>query len=349
MDLASNTLFAVLNVGLIYALRKRPRPVVFLALLAAAGFASLMASALIGRGLFGMMRVLAWAVFVHGMIALAAGAVLLWKSHRPVAVVAAGLAGLTALVGLDAFFIEPHSLQIERFKIASAKVSRPLKIAIVADIQTDEVGPYERAALAAAMNEKPDLVLFAGHYLQEHDDTKRAELIRQLRSALKDAGLHGPKAAVAVAGNCDYADWPKIFEGTGVAHTTVRQSVRQADFELTALGLEDSFNTALSVPESNLFHIVVGHSPDYALGDVRADLLIAGHTHGGQVRLPLIGPLITLSRIPRAWAAVMTSLSGGRTLVVSRGIGMERGPAPRLRFLCRPQIVVVDVIPRKGQ
>ena len=349
MDVAANVVFVLLDAALIWFVARKRKPWVYVGLLAAAGFASVMASVLIGRGLFGMMRVLAWAVFVHGVIALAAGAILFWKSHRPVAVVAAGLAALTALVGVDAFFIEPHNLEIERFKIVSDKVSRPLKIAIVADIQTDEVGAYERAALAAAMGEKPDLVLFAGDYLQEHDDKKRMELIRQLRSALKDAGLQGPKAAMAVAGNCDYEDWPKIFEGTGVAHTTVRQSVRQSDFELTALGLEDSFNTRLSIPESNLFHIVVGHSPDYALGDVRADLLVAGHTHGGQVRLPLIGPLITLSRIPRAWAAGMTSLSGDRTLVVSRGIGMERGAAPRLRFLCRPQLVIVDVVPRKGQ
>jgi predicted MPP superfamily phosphohydrolase len=39
----------------------------------------------------------------------------------------------------------------------------------------------------------------------------------------------------------------------------------------------------------------------------------------------------------------MTALPGGRTLVVSRGAGMERGAAPRLRFLCRPEIVIVDV------
>lgn len=349
MDLASNLVFVLLNAALIWLVARKPKPWLYAGLLAAAAFASVILGVLIGRGLFGLMRVLAWAVFLHGVVALAAGAIVFWKSHRPVAVVAAGLATLTALVGVDAFFIEPHSLEIERFKIVSSKVSRPLKIAIVADLQTDEVGAYERSALAAVMREKPDLVLFAGDYLQEHDDTKRAELIRQLRSALKDAGLQGPKAAVAVAGNCDYDDWPRIFEGTGVAHTTVRQSVRQPDFELTALGLEDSFNPGLSIPESNLFHIVVGHSPDYALGDVRADLLVAGHTHGGKVRLPLIGPLITLSRIPRAWAAGMTTLSGGRTLVVSRGIGMERGAAPRLRFLCRPQLVFVDVVPPKGQ
>jgi predicted MPP superfamily phosphohydrolase len=79
---------------------------------------------------------------------------------------------------------------------------------------------------------------------------------------------------------------------------------------------------------------------------VEADLLIAGHTHGGQVRLPGIGPLITLSRVRRSWAAGLTDIGRGRQLLVSRGIGMERGRAPRLRFLCRPELVVLELAPR---
>ena len=76
-----------------------------------------------------------------------------------------------------------------------------------------------------------------------------------------------------------------------------------------------------------------------------ADLILAGHTHGGQVRLPLLGPLLTLSQVPRSWAAGRTELPGGGTLIVSRGVGMERHDAPRLRFLCRPELVVLDLIP----
>ncbi|MBI2900549.1 MAG: hypothetical protein HYY17_10205 [Planctomycetes bacterium] len=52
-----------------------------------------------------------------------------------------------------------------------------------------------------------------------------------------------------------------------------------------------------------------------------------------------------LSAVPRAWAAGTTDLGGGRTLVVSRGIGHERADAPRLRFLCGPEIVIVAIGP----
>jgi hypothetical protein len=105
---------------------------------------------------------------------------------------------------------------------------------------------------------------------------------------------------------------------------------------------------AVDVPESDRFHLVLGHSPNFALGRVEADLLVAGHTHGGQVRLPLVGPLITLSAVPRSWAAGLTELPGGGQLLVSRGLGMERAGAPRLRFLCRPELVVIDLIPDSG-
>ena len=54
---------------------------------------------------------------------------------------------------------------------------------------------------------------------------------------------------------------------------------------------------------------------------------------------------MTFSRVPRSWAAGVTDLGRGRTLVVSRGTGLERGRAPRMRFLCRPEIVVLDVHP----
>ena len=70
------------------------------------------------------------------------------------------------------------------------------------------------------------------------------------------------------------------------------------------------------------------------------------------MRLPGIGPLITFSEVPRSWACGMTEIgpageAGRRTLVVSRGIGLERGDAPRLRFLCRPELVILDVTPTR--
>ena len=344
-DVLVNASLLIADTAILLFLRKRPKPAVFLGLLAAGGIASIFLSFILGGDSFGMMRVLAWAIFVHGVVVLAGGAIILWKPHRKPAIAALAIALVTVLVGADAFFVEPHWLEVTRVKISSPKVSRRFTIAVVADLQTDGIGDYERQALERVAHEKPDLILFAGDYIQEHDPQRRKELMRELRDALRAAGLTGLKAAMAVEGNCDSDDWPAIFEKTGIAWTKETRTVSEGDLQITGLSLADSFNTRLAVPESERFHIALGHAPDFALGDVKADLLIAGHTHGGQVRLPGIGPLITLSSVPRSWAAGVTRLEGGRTLLVSRGIGMERGRAPRLRFLCRPQLVFVDVAP----
>jgi hypothetical protein len=204
------------------------------------------------------------------------------------------------------------------------------------------------------MAEQPDLLLFAGDYIQQHDPEKFAPLCRQLGRVMRHVQPDAPLGAFAVKGNVDDPGWTSIFDDTPVRVMTSPDSVSLGDLWLTCLPVEQSYDTDLTVPRpdgaKNAFHIVLGHVPDYALGSIDAELLIAGHTHGGQVRLPGIGPLVTLCAIPRAWAAGLTTLPSSadrdrRHLLVSRGVGLERRQAPRLRFLCRPEIVVIDLVP----
>jgi len=71
------------------------------------------------------------------------------------------------------------------------------------------------------------------------------------------------------------------------------------------------------------------------------DLLIAGHTHGGQVVVPGFGPPLTLTSVPREVAAGGLRELDGRRLYVSRGVGMERGWAPPLRLFCAPEVTLL--------
>src|SRR5262249_55583816 len=159
-----------------------------------------------------------------------------------------------------------------------------------------------------------------------------------LNRLLRDVGLAPRLGAYAVRGDVespDTAEWQAIFAGLPVRCFEDTTQVELPGLRLTLLDPDDARNQELRLPPTDEFQPLVGHAPDYALSSVDADLLLAGHTHGGQVRLPFIGPLVTLSHVPRAWAGGgVTPLDGGRTLIVSRGIGMERVCAPRLRFLC---------------
>jgi predicted MPP superfamily phosphohydrolase len=86
------------------------------------------------------------------------------------------------------------------------------------------------------------------------------------------------------------------------------------------------------------------HTPDLieTASELGVDLYLAGHTHGGQVRLPWLGAIFTASRYGKRYE--MGSYRVGRTqLYVSRGIGMEGLGTPRVRFLCPPEIVELEL------
>jgi hypothetical protein len=94
------------------------------------------------------------------------------------------------------------------------------------------------------------------------------------------------------------------------------------------------------------FRIVLGHRPDVVSNlkaNSRVDLVVAGHTHGGQIVVPGFGPLITLSDVPRKVAAGGLHQLQGNAIYVSRGVGCERHQAPRMRFFCPPEISILTI------
>lgn len=301
----------------------------------------------LGENHFGVMRLACYGLFGFLPLVLLCCAWELRRTARRTALLFALSCAALEAVAVDAFWIEPVWLQVTYQELATPKLSRPLRAAIVADLQTDQIGAYERDVLARVMAEEPDLILLAGDYLQEYNHERRDGLRSKLRTILEELKFSAPLGVYAVGGNADLPDWPKIFARLPITVVEQTQSFDLGELVVTALSIEDSKATATRVAPSEKFQIVVGHYPNYSLGPVEGDLLAAGHTHGGQVQAPGIGPLMTLSLIPRSWAAGTTELSGGRTLIVSRGIGMERGFAPRLRFLCRPQLVIVDLVPEE--
>jgi predicted MPP superfamily phosphohydrolase len=91
--------------------------------------------------------------------------------------------------------------------------------------------------------------------------------------------------------------------------------------------------------------VLLHHTPDLAESEgVRSfDLVLCGHTHGGQVRLPLYGALITLSRFGKKYEMGLYELASETHMYVNRGVGTEPVPGVRLRFLCRPEVAVFEL------
>ena len=246
---------------------------------------------------------------------------------------------------VHAFAMEPHDLEVTHHEIVSARVEAPLRIAVVADLQTDAPGDYEAEVLRTVMAEVPDVIVMPGDFIQVRDASAYAAAWDALSDAMTRVGWSAPLGVLVTRGDVDPAPrWDRHAAAAGLEILHRRRELRP-DVAIVGLELADSAVPLDLARVDDRFTIVTGHRPDFALGSVDADLLLAGHTHGGQVRLPWIGPLVTLSNVPRAWAAGRTEIDEDTTLIVSRGVGMERADAPRLRFGCRPQVVIVDVVP----
>jgi hypothetical protein len=97
------------------------------------------------------------------------------------------------------------------------------------------------------------------------------------------------------------------------------------------------------VPQ-DAYSILLYHTPDLieVANRLQIDLYLAGHTHGGQVRLPLWGAIITMSAYGKQYESGLYQLNP-TTLYVSRGIGLEGLSMPRARFLCPPEMVLIDL------
>jgi len=201
-------------------------------------------------------------------------------------------------------------------------------------------------ALIAA--EHPDLVVYTG------DSINSPEALPVFRRCMTRIAEIAP--TFAVRGNWDSWYWRDIdlFGGTGVRELDGHAG--EVDVAGTAVwvagvpvGHESLAEAALGEVPAGALSLFLYH---YPYPDVlpaadweRVDLFCAGHTHGGQVALPLYGAIMTLSKYGKRYEAGLYRLA--RTwMYVNRGIGLEGGSAPRVRFCARPEITVVEIEPK---
>jgi len=270
---------------------------------------------------------------------------------------------IPAPIAAYATFVEPYRLAVERVRIDVGDTDGParkLRIAVVADLQFQTVSDYERQAARKTMALQPDLVLIPGDVIQAVDQVARQQLpdVRRLL-----ASLAAPGGTFIVQGDMDRPSYlSKVTEGTGVRwlHNEIA-NVNVQGVDVAIGGVELDYQSAAASAMIGGFsrrerdadvRILLVHRPDVVMhlpSDSGIDIVIAGHTHGGQVRLPLIGPPITASRLPRAVAAGGLHTYRNHRLYISRGVGLERGQAPRLRFLCPPEITCMTLTVPGGQ
>lgn len=265
----------------------------------------------------------------------------------------AGLAGLGA-VAVGVLAVEsPHQFEVNVHSRAVRGLTAGLRVALLTDFHLGpNLGPGDLARWVQASNSvRPDLVCVVGDVV---DQAYRGDL-SELKEMLPD--LSAPLGVYAVPGNHDRTRYRRfdVFREAlreGRVTVLVNEAVAVRD-DLYLAGLDDfrvghpdlDATLAGSAGGSDYSTVFLSHNPDIIpeLPDESSsgvDLLLAGHTHGGQIRLPGLGPLVTSSAYGARYASGW--VPAPMPAFVSRGLGVTTLP---FRFACPAEVVVLDLVP----
>lgn len=247
------------------------------------------------------------------------------------------------LVALYATAIEPYWIQVTRHEVKTRRVLTPLRIAHLSDLHTKGIGRRERAIARILAREKPDLVIVTGDSAAG-GESGAAAAAETLRSFLP----YAPLGVWHVPGNWDHWRAPgehQVLEAAGITSLVNEGGIARED--VWVVGVDDAlagkpdFDAAFEHAPAEHLVLALFHSPiafDGLAG--RAPLAFAGHTHGGQVRLPFLPPPV----VPPASGDYVAGWyrKAGASMYVSRGLGTSVIP---VRLFCRPEIAIFTVQP----
>jgi len=273
-------------------------------------------------------------------------------------------------IGLSsyAFAIEPRfRLDVTRYRLRPPRwpaLERPLRVAVIADIHACE--PWMPVSRIEEIVEttnalEPELIVLLGDYV--------AGLARYRTGvvSMREWGpllgrLKSPLGSFAILGNHDW------WTNAGAVRTTLRgNGIHVLENEARLLrpragpafwlaglgdqlaipiakgryrGVHDLPKTVAQITDDTAPAILLAHEPDiFPQVPTRFDVTLSGHTHGGQVRFPLIGRPIVPSRFGQRYAYGHV-IEDGRHLVVSGGLGLSNFP---VRFGVPPEIVLLEL------
>jgi len=287
-------------------------------------------------------------VRMPGPAALLDAALGAWvRRFRSLTLAAALLSGLG--IAVDAILIEPDWIEVIRTVeyVPGLRPTAPDLVLIhLSDLHVVRLGVRERRAIARINDAHPDLIVISGDLTRF--GTRREDLEEFL------GALHARYGIFAVWGNHDHWNgtaetWgPSALARAGV--TLLRnenQIVHVPGGPIVVAGLDDpvtghdNLKAAMGGVARSAVCLLLSHTPEIVrdLGNWDIDLVFAGHTHGGQVRLPGLGALV-VPHGTRPYVEGWFDVRGDARLHVSQGLGWSMIP---VRFFCRPRIDVISL------
>jgi uncharacterized protein len=273
----------------------------------------------------------------------------------PIAVV---LQAVGTLLVIDGFWIETQRLSLTRQSLRSSKLlpGGPVRVLHLGDLHVERITQRERQINQLIQDLKPDLILFSGDVinLSYIEDPLAWQAAREILSQWSaPCGVFLVTGSPAV--DQDHV-FPRLVEGLDNLRwlRDERVSVNANGQVIDIIGLTCTHKPFLDGPRleqivadtpANHFTILLYHTPDLAPNAANTgaiDLQLSGHTHGGQIRLPGLGAFFAASLYGKRFESGRRTL-GNLTLYVTRGLGLEGKAAPRVRFLCPPEVILWEI------
>lgn len=254
--------------------------------------------------------------------------------------------------------IEPDWFELTTKQIRLPHLTQPVRLLHLSDFHASRDVPFSliEKAIKQALQQNYDLVCLTGDFITDHleDPASYRRILRKLSE-------HAP--TVACPGNHDGGQWAgstygyndlkvvqKLLQDSQIRLLINQQvDIRIREQTLSIVGLGDLWSKELH-PERVLDSpgsrdqplVVLAHNPDSKedLKDYDWDLMLCGHTHGGQLVVPLIDYRPFLPIRDARFAEGLHNWAG-RQIHVTRGVGNLHG----MRFNCRPEISVLELIP----
>jgi len=250
--------------------------------------------------------------------------------------------------------LSPEEIELVRVRVRRPDLPRAFEgmtIALLTDLHQGSPGVrpalIERAA-EIAMSVRPDLICLGGDFISGWG--ARGD-IREFLSIVR--GLAAPMGVFAVLGNHEFMSGPDLatrsFDHSSIRLlrnevVTLHKDHQQLDF----IGLDNYCNQPLKSLREQIERVsghpgslILEHSPDLApmLGPAFDGLILCGHTHGGQIMIPMLGQIASSSRFGQKYVAGLYPVGRG-VMYISRGVGAVVIP---MRIGCPPEVTVLEL------
>jgi predicted MPP superfamily phosphohydrolase len=267
------------------------------------------------------------------------------------------LASLTTLSGtVYTTLVEPGWIEVNRLALALPHLDSAFCGFRVVQISDIHMGDWMDATrfgdvVRLANAQSPDLVAITGDFVTRHPTSHARDLVDGL------SRLEASEGIMAVLGNHDHWSDPQavrdILHTSGVRElANAVRTIQRGEARLHIAGVDDIWeeldrlDIVLDALPDDGAAILLAHEPDFAdtsAATGRFDLQLSGHSHGGQIALPFIGPL-HVPQFSRRYPIGQYQV-GEMVQYTNRGVGMIR---PFVRFNCRPEITVFELHARQG-